>query len=204
MSRSAGTVLFVCHANLCRSPVAQHLAEPALRPHGIVAASAGTHAYPGLAVHPDADAALRERGITTAGFRSRRLQAELVAEADLILTATRDQRSSCVALEPGAVRRTFTITQFGRIAAVLAHATPPSTMGIAEVLAAVPAVRAELPLTGGDGDDLDDPIGGTPAQMRACVRRIEAALKPLLHLIAGCPPVAPARSVPRLRSPVPG
>jgi protein-tyrosine phosphatase len=197
---AAADILFVCHANLCRSPLAERIAGPLLARRGIVVASAGTHAYSGLPMHPDAEAALRERGLTGADFRSRRLRAEHVAAAALILTATREQRAMCVALAPSTIHRTFTIAQFGRIAATI-HAAGP--LDIADLLRAVPAARAELPAVATDQDDLRDPFGGTPADMRACLVRIATSLRPVLRLISGSPLGEPERSAPQPRQSAP-
>ena len=78
-------ILFVCHANLCRSPMAESLTRSALADRlGAAAArvdvaSAGTHAEPGMSMHPYAEHVLRERGAPDPGrFRSRRVTAELV------------------------------------------------------------------------------------------------------------------------------
>jgi protein-tyrosine phosphatase len=154
-------LLFVCHANICRSPMAERLARLALIPNltsstatrwtetpwtaatpaattparttsdadtdtdtdTITIASAGTHARAGERMHPGAQRILRELGADTAGFSSRPLSADLVAQASLVLTATRDQRAFCVRLAPVALRRTFTIRQFGRLAAAVQEAT---------------------------------------------------------------------------------
>src|SRR4051794_25051071 len=118
-------VLFVCHANICRSPLAERLlrlaleSRPELADAGITAASAGTHARTAESIHPPVADALREMGADATGFASRPVHAGLLDEADLILTAEREQRAFCVTLAPGTLRRTFTLRQFGRLAAVV-------------------------------------------------------------------------------------
>src|SRR5689334_5434197 len=103
-------MLFVCRANLCRSAMAERLA----RAGGLDAASAGTHAVPDLDMPPAAKAVLLELGADPDGFASRRVDAALLAGADLVLTATRAERAHCVTLAPAAAARTFTLRQFGR------------------------------------------------------------------------------------------
>ncbi|MGW3812118.1 arsenate reductase/protein-tyrosine-phosphatase family protein, partial [Micromonospora sp. NPDC005113] len=110
-------VLFVCHANLCRSPMAEYLARRLLADRPVTVASAGTDAMDGLAMHPYAMEIAAEAGADPAPFRSRALRAEHLADATLVLTATRRQRSVCTALAPTALHRTFTLRQFGRLAA---------------------------------------------------------------------------------------
>ncbi|GAB3842573.1 hypothetical protein GCM10029963_15860 [Micromonospora andamanensis] len=115
-------VLFVCHANLCRSPMAEYTARRLLVGRQVTVASAGTDAVEGLAMHPYAAAIAAETGDDPTSFRSRRLLPEHLTDAVLVLTATRRQRSICTALAPAALHRTFTLRQFGRLAAA---AEPP-------------------------------------------------------------------------------
>src|SRR5689334_20606506 len=126
--RDPARVLVVCHANLCRSPIIERLARQALakrlgdpvggdQPSAWEVTSAGTHAVPGRDMHPYADEALRECGADVTDFATRRLTADLVTRADLILTAARPQRAACVTLVPSAVPRTFTLREFAHLAA---------------------------------------------------------------------------------------
>lgn len=174
-------LLFVCHANLCRSPMAERLAR-ALGADRVAVASAGTHARAGLPMHEFAASTLAELGADPTGFASRPLEAGLVAEADLVLTADRSQRSICVDLVPAAVRRTFTIRQFGRLAAAVLAAG--LDVGPDTLLRAIATVRGDLPPVPGEEDDLADPVLGTRADFLACARQITQALEPALTLIA--------------------
>jgi protein-tyrosine phosphatase len=164
-------VLFVCRANLCRSPMAETLARMA----GVRCASAGTRARLGEPMYAGAATVLRELGATVDDFRSRPLTAELVQGADLVLTATREQRGVCVRLAPSALRRTFTIRQFGRLATALGRSD-------GDVLEAVAKVQLQ-PVPPHD-DDIPDPIPATEAEIRACLRSIQDALRPALRLIS--------------------
>jgi protein-tyrosine phosphatase len=174
-------VLFVCHANLCRSPMAERLAA-GLAGDRLRIASAGTHAEQGMPMHEWADATLRELGADPVGFRSQRVSPALLAQSDLVLTADRGQRSRCVELLPAAVRRTFTIRQFGRLAsAVLAAGLRP---GPETLLRDIAAVRGEVAVAAPEDDDLADPVLGTRTDFLACARAIAAALEPAVTLIA--------------------
>jgi protein-tyrosine phosphatase len=183
------TVLFVCHANICRSPMAERLARLALSgATGLAAASAGTHARPGEQMHPWAAQVLNELGADDLAFASRPLDAELLGQAALVLAATREQRAICVRLAPSAIGRTFTIGQFCRLAAAV---DPAGITGndagarLPSVLTGVIRARAtHQPLVPAD-DDLADPIGGTETDMRACAARLQRWLRPALQLIAG-------------------
>ena len=174
-------LLFVCHANLCRSPMAERLA---LSVHKGPIASAGTHARAGEPMHPFARDTLIDRGADPSGFRSRGLTPDLVTSAALVLTATREQRAICVTLAPAALPRTFTLRQFGRLATVLAASAPA---GLEAALGEVARARAEVaPVVPAD-DDLTDPVAGTAADFAACAALIEAALEPTLSLFIAAP-----------------
>ncbi|MFI6226030.1 low molecular weight phosphatase family protein [Micromonospora echinospora] len=176
-------VLFVCHANLCRSPMAEYLARRALDRWPVTVASAGTDAVPGRPIHPYAAVITAARGIDASGFRSRRLRVEQLTDATLVLTATRRQRTVCVGLAPATLHRTFTLRQFARLAAV---ADPPPRTADRPVRAAVEAAaraRSRLqPMP--DADDLVDPIGGTAADFQRCAEEIERSMAPIGVLIA--------------------
>ncbi len=72
-------LLFVCHANECRSPMAERLARRMFADRfGAAAAelhviSAGTHARPGRPMRPEAANVLTYFGADSAGFASRPL-----------------------------------------------------------------------------------------------------------------------------------
>ncbi|MEU8300636.1 low molecular weight phosphatase family protein [Micromonospora sp. NPDC048909] len=176
-------VLFVCHANLCRSPMAEFLARRLLAGRPVTVASAGTDALEGLPMHPYAADVAAETGADPTDFRTRRLAADLLAGATLVLTATRRQRSVCTSLAPAALHRTFTLRQFGRLAAA---AEPPEEIAGDPLRAAVEAAaraRGRLQPAAPGMDDLRDPIGGTAADFRSCAEEIERSMRPLAALI---------------------
>jgi ribose 5-phosphate isomerase B len=113
-------VLFVCTGNTCRSPLAEALARAAAARRGLAVevASAGLAALPGAPAAEEARRVAAERGLDLEAHRARRLDADLVAGADAILTMTPEQAD--------AVRRRFPEVS-GRVATVLAAAglAPP-------------------------------------------------------------------------------
>jgi protein-tyrosine phosphatase len=182
-------ILFVCHANICRSPMAERLAA-GLVGGRVPVGSAGTHAVLGEAMHPGAAQALREAGADPVGHASRPLTAELLAAATLVLTATRAQRAACAITLPAALGRMFTLRQFGRLShavdatAVAAASTVDGWSGRLEALRAEAArVRGGVQPVPADEDDLADPVNGTLDDVRACLATIRTALAPWLSLV---------------------
>ena len=115
-------VLIVCTGNICRSPLAEQLLQSKATALNIplTVTSAGTRAMVGRHMTPEAAALSVHYGALTTAHAPTQLTEALVAQADLILTATREHRSEVVSLLPKAVRKTFTLTQFARLAPALA------------------------------------------------------------------------------------
>ncbi|MCC6187871.1 MAG: low molecular weight protein arginine phosphatase [Anaerolineales bacterium] len=87
------TVLFVCTANVCRSPVAEALFADWVKraaPEGEwQIGSAGTWADTGLLASTYSREVLAEQGLDLGAHRARRLDAEMVAAADVIVCLAR-------------------------------------------------------------------------------------------------------------------
>ncbi|WP_245716214.1 low molecular weight phosphatase family protein [Micromonospora humi] len=177
-------VLFVCQANMCRSPMAEFIARRLLADLPVTATSAGTEAVDGAAMHPYAVEVVTAAGADVTAFRTRRLRAEHLTAADLVLTATRQQRSACTALAPAALGRTFTLHQFARFAAAAAPAGATGDTPVRAAVAAAVRARGRLQPAAPGADDLWDPIGGSPADFRRCAEEIERSIRPVCALIA--------------------
>ncbi len=82
-------ILFLCTGNTCRSPLAEAVARRELRARGwphVAVASAGIAAAPGEGASSEAVAVAERQGLDVQAHRSRRLTAELLEWADLVLT----------------------------------------------------------------------------------------------------------------------
>jgi protein-tyrosine phosphatase len=179
-------VLHVCTGNICRSPMAEHLMRAGLAERGIEGievSSAGTYGLVGEPVFTHAGAELTSRGIDHAAFQARRLAKELVEEADLVLTSTRDHRAAAVTLVPRAASKTFTLREFDRL---LSAVPAPEGDPLERAAALVPAaarqrgiVRADRP----EDDDVTDPYGGPAEGYPPTARLIEATLARFLDLL---------------------
>lgn len=112
-------ILTVCTGNICRSPFMERALQSELdRSWGtgaVVVSSAGTGALVGYAMEAQARAGLEAAGYAAEGFLARDLAAALVAEADLVLTATRRHRGLVATLHPRALRYVFTFREFAHL-----------------------------------------------------------------------------------------
>ena len=151
-------ILVVCTGNICRSPAAAALLRARSVGLGIEVGSVGTAAVVGHPMHPLTAAALAQVGVQDPNHRARQLSPADVAGADLVLTAERRHRVAVIEADPTAVRRTFTIAEFARLAAAMTDATCVGTpAGWIEAVASIRGTRRpSMPSL----DDLADPVPG--------------------------------------------
>ena len=176
------SILFVCTGNICRSPLAERLLHARLGAAvgdgrgSFVIGSAGTHGWEGSAMDPTAAAQLVRLGGDPTGFRGRQLTAELIAAADLVLTATRAHRRVVLGELPEALRRTFTMCEFAH----LVDGSVPTTDTAAALVAWAASRRGSATL---DDYDVADPYGASAAvhqqvadHIATCVDGVVSAL----------------------------
>jgi protein-tyrosine phosphatase len=149
---------------------------------GALVSSAGLEARDGQAMDPRSAEALTLLGGDPSGFVSRRLTAAMAEEADLVLTMTRRQRRSVLALTPRGLRRTYTLPEaadlLGR-ADLSGLSEEQSLQERTRLLAArLDAARAVRPTS--PADDIPDPIQRPARVHRAVAALIADALKPLV------------------------
>src|SRR5450631_1244324 len=107
---STARILIVCTGNICRSPFIERLLQHQLdeRQTGpdrdIIVGSASTAALVGSSMDLQAEAQLRANGGDASGCRARDLSPDLIAESDLVLTATRAHRGKVAMMSPKALR----------------------------------------------------------------------------------------------------
>lgn len=112
------SVLAVCAANVCRSPVISFLMAREFSSFGApdesVFASAGASARGGVAVCHTMRSRLADQAGWSEfaeGYRSVRLVPEHIDSAQLVLTATAAERGAVALLRPSARTRTFTLLE---------------------------------------------------------------------------------------------
>lgn len=114
----AGQILVVCTGNVCRSPYIERVLAAALRDLEIEVTSAGTAALARQGMEEGSARLLREEGLEAEDFVARQLTPDMLREADLVLTATRELRHEAVRLEPTALRYTHAIVDFSDLVTV--------------------------------------------------------------------------------------
>ena len=104
------SVLFLCTANICRSPAMELIARDLAGDAEVVFSSSGTHAHTGHRMNPVQAATIPHLDVS--GFRSRRLKPEMLLGADLVLTAESIHRQHVLDDYPQLHRTLFTLGQF--------------------------------------------------------------------------------------------
>ncbi|MBP3977353.1 hypothetical protein [Microbacterium sp. BLY] len=109
-----GSILIVCAANVCRSPLAELALRRGLRDGSALSVhSAGVRAHAGDPICTEvaarhADASWQEQ---TAAHRAREVTPEMLADATLVLAASRDIRGELVRMAPEFRDRMFTLRE---------------------------------------------------------------------------------------------
>ncbi|WP_241015124.1 arsenate reductase/protein-tyrosine-phosphatase family protein [Burkholderia sp. Ac-20379] len=99
------TLLVMCTANVCRSPMAAALFARALP--GVRVWSAGVEAMPGLPPDPLAAECMRALGLEIGAHRSQALAQWMLEAASLVLTMSERQRRAIVQRYPTATGRVY-------------------------------------------------------------------------------------------------
>lgn len=158
MPRQTARILVVCTANICRSPMAERLLAEYLARRvpdaRAVISSAGTHARPGDPAASGMQRIAEGWGLDLDYHRSRRVDQELAASQDLVITMEDAHRTVVSRLAPGLGSRTFIITE---LAALMDATGPPVAGTLPQRVAAWHAARARTAL---DVTDVGDPYGG--------------------------------------------
>lgn len=195
-------LLFVCTGNICRSPFAQFhtrfLLGARLGPwaRAFSVQSAGTSAVRGHRMHDDSRAQLSTRRDhpDVAAFTARQLPDRDVLLADLVLTMTREHRSTVLGDVPKALPTTFTLREFARLLravdpAALA-ALPRNPVRRAHALVELArGARGTVPAVPAEQDAVPDPISGGPEAHAEAARVIDESLRTFLGLLV--PPLPP-------------
>lgn len=143
-------ILFVCTANVCRSPMAEAMFNVLAEDKGLSsrAESAGTAALVGSPMASNALVVLDEVGIYPEAHRARQVNRKLVADFELVLTMSRRQAAELRQL----------------------YETSPS------YIRTLPTYASDNPHEG----NVSDPYGHPIATYRGCVRQLYTYVERLL------------------------
>jgi protein-tyrosine phosphatase len=183
-----GRVLVLCTGNVCRSPYIERRLRQELADTAIDVSSAGTGALVGHPMHDSTRALLEGRRADIAEFEGRRLTADQVRSADLVIAAAREHRSAASTMVPVAFQRIVTLRDLAdllegvSVADILSRSTEESW--VARVLKSAQARRAVVPARQ-TGVDITDPIGQPPHVFERMASEVEDALDVIVPVLRG-------------------
>lgn len=186
----AARVLTVCTGNVCRSPFMERALQAELDrswgPGVVEVRSAGTGALAGEAMNPPALRVLEAAGYSADGFVARSLSPEIVASADLVLTATRRHRGLVAQMHPRALRYAFTLREFADLVSDLpreAYEADDAGEHVRALVQAAAGRRGMRPPLSDEDADIVDPyrreavvFETMSAQVMSALPRVAAAL----------------------------
>jgi protein-tyrosine-phosphatase len=171
------TILTICTANICRSPMMEILLRERLDPQRFEIASAGVRGWDAAPVDSMVVLELARLGHEATGHQSRLLDIHHVEQADLVLTAAREHRAAVVDMSPRALRKTFTLREF---AALIEDVESES---LEELVAAASRRRSAAPAD----VDLPDPYMQEPAVHHRVADQIAAAVDSVATRLSDLP-----------------
>lgn len=106
-------IIFVCTANMCRSPMAEYMLKARL-PKGSVwtVSSAGTMAGDGMDGTPNSVETLKEVGLDMSSHRTRALTQDMIRDASVIVAMAQAHVDEILSLEPSAEEKVFLLRSF--------------------------------------------------------------------------------------------
>ena len=194
------SILVVCTGNICRSPMAEGFLRALLASRGVTGIevrSAGTSGWGGSAAVPESVEAAAELGADIAAHLARRVDREMLEEADLIVAMCAEHRDAVAALAPSACPRTFTLKELVRL---LEELPPPGSAPYPiEILRERVEAAGALRRSGFTGDPLDedvsDPLGLPLASYRVVASELDGWSARLVDGLWGAArPAPPVRS----------
>ena len=175
------SVLIVCRANVCRSPLAAHLMERYATAAGlgdvIAVRAAGTDVVTEVTSCREADEWVGVKD----GHRATRLSVAHLGAADLILAADRENRSACAMLDPACRTRLFTLRQAAHLAGAVAAGPPPVSDPARRLLWLVGEWDAARVLLSGRDEQSDDIVDRHGPQEHADVfEELDSAVRAIV------------------------
>jgi protein-tyrosine phosphatase len=176
-------VLFVCSANICRSPMAAALfalraaergGTPVVRSAGLLDA--------GVPAPQEVLGAMAAYGIDLGAHRSRALDSTLVSGADLVVGMSLRHVQQAALLDPDAWERIWRLKEVVRQGASVGPRLPGQGTGAWVRAAQGDRTRSALVRVSPD-DDVVDPYGGPPEGYAATAAELDALTTALADLL---------------------
>lgn len=201
MPAGQARVLLVCTGNVCRSPLAMLRLQALLGDAGsaITVESAGTRALVGEPMSAGSAVQARELGLDPSAFSARAVTAEMIADADLVLTAALSHRSEVVSMHVPALRYAFALLELDRLLRL--SPLPDLADSPAERLRALAQLgtrrRGQTPPVAPGGDDVLDPYGGPARAYRTATQQLVPAVDSLAAVLSGTQRTTALEAAPR-------
>ncbi|WP_457100819.1 arsenate reductase/protein-tyrosine-phosphatase family protein [Microbacterium sp. P5_E9] len=187
------SIVTLCTGNVHRSALAATLLRqwarwylPPELAESVCVGSAGFAAPVGTPMGDRVLAIVSALGADGSTHRAAQVEDTLLAEADLVLVASRRQLDKVLSQVPSAVRRTFTIREAGRIAEGFEAPSPPTSLqDLRRLVERLADSRAMADIEG--ADDIIDPQGRGDEAYLQMVREEVDPLARLGALLFGMP-----------------
>lgn len=186
----AMTLLVVCTANICRSPMGEVLLQRAADARG-AAAVVGSAGVRGIVGAPASDGSvhqMKRRKIDLSGHIARQLDRRMLDEADLVLTMEAAHVVDIVSavedvdLRTAIFARTFTLKEF---VARAGRVGPRGSTTLSDYLEAVGGGRVPRDVVGMRANDVADPIGRPDRFYRRCADELDLLVDDAADLLWG-------------------
>lgn len=186
-------ILFVCTGNTCRSPIAEGMFRQMAKQAGldIEVRSAGVSAMNNMEISDHSKQILASKGIDD-HIVSQALNAQLIKEADLILTMTMAHKRQVIERFNNAVDKVFNLKEYveddDKVKLLIAEKEKLATelqlkQSLSEEITEDERLKLfDLERSMPDYDVLD-PIGGSLADYEMCATEIEASLHKLIDIL---------------------
>jgi protein-tyrosine phosphatase len=150
-------------------------------------ASAGTAGLEGQAASAGSVRAAAERGSNIEAHRARRLTADMLGEADLLLCMAGEHRDQAVERDPDVAPKTFTLKELVRLleAAGAPEASSSDPGSLTDRVAAADGLRASGFAGNPRDEDIADPLGMPLESYRAIAWELEGWCSRLLDGLFG-------------------
>jgi protein-tyrosine phosphatase len=176
-------ILFICTANICRSPMAEALMAKRIAELGAVAGVASAGLLPGgLKSPPEVIGLMEQIGADLSSRRSRQVGTDDLDGSDLVLTMEYQQLREVAIMTPTTWAKTFTAKELVRRSASVGGKSEdePVETWIARVHAGREPADSFVE---GRLDEVADPYGGTPAEYAAVALELESLVAQIADLV---------------------